>query len=60
MTGAELTAQWRELLDDGERAEIHDRVQATPELAPEDLDDLRRILARPAGRPAPEAPAAAA
>lgn len=60
MTGADLTAQWRALLGDDVIAEIHDRVQATPELTPEDLDDLRRVLARPAGRPAAEAPAAAA
>jgi hypothetical protein len=60
VTGAELTAQWRALLGDDVLAEIHDRVQATPELSPEDhLDDLRHILARPAGRPTSEAPAAA-
>lgn len=60
MTAAALAAQWRALLGDDVIAEIHDRVQATPELTPEDLDDLRRVLARPAGRPTSETPASAA
>jgi hypothetical protein len=58
MTAAALAAQWRALLGDDVIADIHNRVQATPELTPEDLDDLRRVLARPAGRPASEAPVA--
>lgn len=43
-------AERRRLLGADVIDEIHQRVAATPDLAPEDLDDLRRVLSRPAGR----------
>lgn len=60
MSAADLAEQWRALLGDDVIAEIHARVQATPELSPEAIDDLRRVLAMPAGRRASRAAADAA
>jgi hypothetical protein len=40
----------RALLGDDVIAEIHARVAEAPEPSPEVVDDLRRIMTRPAGR----------
>lgn len=47
----------RQILGDDVIAQIHERVEAAPEPSDELVEELRRIMTRPAG-PVPEAPPA--
>lgn len=53
-------AERRALLGDDVITQIHERVAAAPAPSAELVDDLRRILTRPAGRTAPPVERAAA
>jgi hypothetical protein len=52
--------QRRALLGDDVIAEIHARVAQAPDPSPELVEDLRRIMTRPAGRVSSVRPAAEA